>query len=42
MLQNISRELGYEEEINSTSAKEYLKVIKFCDNIIFEGFEPKL
>lgn len=28
MLQNISRELGYEEEINSTSAKEYLKVIK--------------
>ena len=24
------------------SQEEYLKVIKFCDNIIFEGFEPKL
>lgn len=24
------------------SQEEYMKVIKFCDNIIFEGFEPKL
>lgn len=24
------------------SQEEYMKVIKFCDNIIFENFEPKL
>ena len=24
------------------SQKDYLKVIKYCDNIIFEGFEPKI
>ncbi len=24
------------------SQEEYLKVIKYCDNIIFEGFEPKI
>lgn len=24
------------------SQEEYLKVIKFCDNIIFEGFEPTI
>lgn len=28
MLQNISRELGYEEEISSASAKDYVKVLK--------------
>lgn len=25
-----------------TSQSEYLKVVKYCDNIIFEGFEPKI
>lgn len=24
------------------SQDEYLKVVKYCDNIIFEGFEPKI
>lgn len=24
------------------SQSEYLKVVKYCDNIIFEGFEPKI
>ena len=25
-----------------TSQSEYLKVVKYCDNVIFEGFEPKI
>ena len=24
------------------SQEEYMKVVKYCDNIIFEGFEPKI
>ena len=24
------------------SEEEYLKVVKYCDNVIFEGFEPKI
>ena len=24
------------------SQEEYLKVVKYCDNVIFEGFEPKI
>lgn len=24
------------------SQEEYIKVVKFCDNIIFEGFDPKI
>ena len=25
-----------------TSQSQYLKVVKYCDNVIFEGFEPKI
>ena len=25
-----------------TSQSEYMKVIKYCDNIIFENFEPRI
>ena len=24
------------------SQEEYIKVVKYCDNVIFEGFEPKI
>ena len=24
------------------SQEEYLKVVKYCDNVIFENFEPKI
>ncbi len=24
------------------SQEEYLKVVKYCDNVVFEGFEPKI
>ncbi len=25
-----------------TSQKDYLRVVKYCDNVVFEGFEPKI
>ena len=24
------------------SQEEYLRVVKYCDNVIFEGFDPKI